>query len=388
MEAMPRNNSPVPRLALLGALAALGSMAIQMVVPSLPQVARALGAPADDAQLVVSVYLAGLAIGQLGWAPIIDSRGRRVALIASLLLFLVSTAACAVAPTMPILLACRAAQAVGAAGTLVACRTMASDGAEPGRRAGSLALMSSITLISPAVAPSIGGLVAAGFGWRGVFWLLLAATMLLTLLAWRNLPETLGRAAHEPRPALLPGYRKLLRMGPFLRLTGANALMTASFYVFLGVTPFLLARRGLSVDEAGFVFSSVALGLVAGTLLVPVVSRRAPGRVRGVGKAILSAGIVVMGVVAFAFSDPLALAGGMIVLGIGGGMTAPALLADAIDLSPQNAGLASSLFGALQMLASAIVASLLAQLHLTTGQTALTIAVMVLLSLMLRSAKR
>jgi DHA1 family bicyclomycin/chloramphenicol resistance-like MFS transporter len=374
------------RLILLGLLAALGSVAIQMVVPALPQIASSLGSRSDTTQLVIGTYLGSLAIGQLAWATMVDLKGRRPVLIAGMVLFIAATAICAVATSITVLLIARCLQAFGAAGTLVACRMIASDAAGQGKRAGAMATLSSIVLISPALAPSIGGFVASQFGWRAIFALLFIAGAIFLVLAVFALPES-RRQAQPFGGSLWSSYGRLAANRRFLRLACCNAMLTSSLYLFLGVGPFFFADSGFAANRTGLAMSTIALGLICGTIAVPWIERAWPSLLRKVASGVLILGALAMIVVALALPSVTAVTGVMIVIGVGSGMSSPALLADTIELAAERAGLASSLFGALQMLTAALVSSLAAQAHPNLPATALGIAMLVGAATLLRPSR-
>lgn len=351
------------RLLLLGGIAALGSLAIQMIVPALPEVASELHVDAGDAQLLVSVYLAALALGQLAWAPVADAVGRRPVLLGGVLAFGVGSIACALAPSWAMLLAGRLLQAIGASGALIAARTMAAEAAGHDRRAGALAILSTVTLLSPAVAPVIGVAVASVAGWRPLFWLLvLLAVGCASAAAW-GLPETQSRAdARPPARDLLRAYPELIADRRFLALTLANGSMSAGFYVFLGTAPFILTRNfGASSMVVGICLSSVAAAIILGTLAVPKLERRGSHVLRMTGSAILATGALALAGTALFGSSATLLIASMCVASLGSGMVSPSLLADALQAAGKRTGVAASLFGTTQMGCAAILSAIVVQ---------------------------
>ncbi|RZJ95994.1 MAG: MFS transporter, partial [Novosphingobium sp.] len=108
----------------LAAISAMGSMAIHMLVPALPALAHELDLRPEQAQLAISVYLAGLGGGQLLAGPLVDRVGRRPVLLAGLALYIAGALASALAPGLPLLLAARLVQAVGGAAGVVTARVM------------------------------------------------------------------------------------------------------------------------------------------------------------------------------------------------------------------------------------------------------------------------
>jgi DHA1 family bicyclomycin/chloramphenicol resistance-like MFS transporter len=129
--AAPSLSVPRPRGIVLAAIACSGTLAMHMFVPALPAVARDLDTTPAVAQLTLTVYLMGIAAGQLIYGPLSDRFGRRPVLIASLAVFLAASLMAAFAPDIQWLIAARVLQALGACGGLVLGRAMARDGATP-----------------------------------------------------------------------------------------------------------------------------------------------------------------------------------------------------------------------------------------------------------------
>ncbi|MCC7495917.1 MAG: MFS transporter, partial [Fimbriimonadaceae bacterium] len=161
--------------ALLAVLTMIGPLAVDLYLPALPEIGRELGAPVASVQLTISSYLIGFAVGQIAYGPISDIHGRRRILLIALAIFCVATLLCAYAPTIELLIAARTCQAIGASGAIVLARAVVRDlysGARAGRE---LSVMGMIMALAPAIAPTIGGVVQAAFGWRACFLSVLAA---------------------------------------------------------------------------------------------------------------------------------------------------------------------------------------------------------------------
>lgn len=374
------------RLILLGAIIALGSLAIQIIVPALPLLAQGIGADAAGGQLVISVYLIGLALGQLGWAPVADHHGRRPVLLAGIVIFLIGTLICAVAGSLATMLIGRAVQSVGASSSLVSGRAMATDSAPLGKAAAPLAILTSVTLISPALAPAVGGVVADIGGWRALFWILAALTLAGGVLALRMLPETRpgDHAPLHPR-RLINTYAQVAREGRYLPLAIANALISGGFYTFLAASPFVLDAAGATPALAGLFYSGVACAIIGGTLCVPMILRRWPTRLQAGGTAVLACGAVAVLAVAGWGADLVGLFVAMALIAFGAGLTGPALLAEAIERQRERASAATSLFGTLQMGGAALISTLAVRIAPDPDVELALIGVLVLLALGLRA---
>jgi DHA1 family bicyclomycin/chloramphenicol resistance-like MFS transporter len=189
---------PLPHvpLWLLGLLTFSGTLAMHIFVPALPSAGADLGAGAAAMQFTVSVYIFGLAVGQLIYGPLADRFGRRPVLMAGLVIYILAGAAAGLAPGIDPLIAARLLQALGGCAGLVLARAIVRDTAPPAETARRLALMNLMVTVGPGVAPIIGGAIAEYFGWRLIFVLLCALGVANFLFAWRLLPETRQPMAH------------------------------------------------------------------------------------------------------------------------------------------------------------------------------------------------
>ena len=382
---MPATTLGTGQVVLLGGIAALGSLAIQIIVPALPRLAQGIGASPRDGQLVISVYLAALAVCQLIAAPLADRHGRRPLLIGGTLAFLAGCIACAMAANLPLMLLGRCLQATGAAATLVAARTMATDGAAQGRTASQLAILTSVVLISPAVAPLLGGGIVGIAGWRALFWTMAGLTLLGLVVALRVIGETRpgdGAPLHPAR--ILRGYADVARHPRYLRIAIANGLINAGFYLFLAVSPFLLAAAGASPALSGVFYSLVACAIIFGSLSVPLVARHAPGALMPIGSAILAAGGVAVVAVAVTHAGPVGLLVEMALISFGAGLTGPTLQAEAIEGQRARASTATSLMGTIQMASAAAISTAVVRLSPSPTISLATIGALIAGALVMR----
>ncbi len=351
----------------------------------MPQLAEGIGATPAGGQLVISLYLIGLALGQLGWAPVADHHGRKPVLIGGLVVFLIGTLLCAVASDLATMLVGRAVQAIGASSSLVAGRAMATDTAPVGKAAAPLAILTSVTLISPALAPALGGTVTSIGGWRALFWILAALTLIGGALALRMLPETRpGDRAPVHARRIATTYWQVLRQRGYLPLALSNALISGGFFTFLAASPFVLDAAGATPAQAGLFYSAVACAIIGGTLCVPVVLRRWPGGLKRAGSVALGSGAVVILIVAATGAHLAGLFVAMSLIAFGAGLTGPALLAEAIEQQRERASAATGLFGTMQMGGAALISTLAVRLAPSAAVELGLIGVLVIVALALR----
>jgi DHA1 family bicyclomycin/chloramphenicol resistance-like MFS transporter len=237
---------------------------------------------------------------------------------------------------------------------------MVGDVFGPARAAGVQATLMMIVLISPAVAPVVGGTVADIAGWRAVFGLLTAAGLFALITAWHRLPETgTARAAGAKARNLFGAYGKLARNRAFVLTTAALCAASSGLYMFLGAAPFLLVHRyGLSSSEAGLALLAIAAASIGGTRLVVPVERRFSALVSGTACAAIG-GITALALALAGIEGVVPLIAPITLLGLGAGMAGPVAFNAVAFAEDGLAATATSLAGALQMLGSGSAMTLL-----------------------------
>ncbi len=190
-------------VALMAALMALNALAIDMMLPALPAIARGLGVShPNDQQYVIIAYTIGFGAGQMVWGPLADRFGRRPLLVVGLSLYALLAISCAVAPTFALLLAGRAAMGAAAAATRVLVTAMVRDMFEGEAMARVMSLVFMVFMVVPVLAPSIGQAVLTVAPWQAIFGLLSGYAVIVLGWCLLRLPETLHP---EDRRSLRPG---------------------------------------------------------------------------------------------------------------------------------------------------------------------------------------
>lgn len=369
-------------LALLGAITALGSLGTHMFVPALPAAASELGASAPDMQLAIGAYLFGIGAGQLWWGPWIDSIGRRPILLFCTALFAAGSGVAAVSPTLDLLLGGRILQAFGASGAMVCSRTMVSDLSGGRGSASGLAALTAVVMISPALGPSAGGVIAHLAGWRWIFWTLALVALPVLLLAIRFTgADNVTRISPVSAVEAWKGYGRLLRDRRFVLLALGNAMLSGTLFHFLTTSPFQFQRLGFDTAGAGLLYMMVALSVAAGSVTVPAIQRLRPGRLVLVGRALLIAAAVGFALLAASGGERvMPLIAVMMIVGLASGISAPDALSRAQHRLPGTVGVASSLFGAAQMLLSGLVSASFSRLFSGGAAFPASLALLALLS--------
>ena len=369
--------SSLATTALLTALVALSPISTDLYLPSLPGLLRYFGADVARVQLTLSVFLIGIAGGQLLYGPLSDRFGRRPVLLAGLVLYLGASIACVFAPSIAALIVARLVQAIGACAGPVICRAIVRDvhGREGAARI--LSYMSAAMALAPALGPILGGYVEAWLGWRANFAILCIYGATGLVLAFAMLPETAPHRGEEGPwlDAALRGYLSLFRQRFYLGFVFCCSLAYGGIFCFISGSSFVFVDIiGLPPQRYGLCFAAVVLGYIAGTLAGGRLTRRF-----GIERLVWTGGLIsaiggvglIASVIAFGATVPGILVPTMIYMA-GTGLVMPNAMAGAIGPFPRIAGTAAALLGFTQMGLAAIGGTVIG--HLANG-TAIPMAV-------------
>ncbi|NBC36048.1 MFS transporter [Novosphingobium sp. FSY-8] len=338
----------------LAVIAALGSMAIHMLVPALPAMAGQFAVSVGAAQLAVSIYMIALGGGQLVAGPAADRLGRRPVLIAGIALYVLGALICAAAPVLWVLLIGRAIQASGGAAGVVTSRVLVGDIFGKERAAERQATLMMVILISPALAPVLGGFLAQGPGWRSIPLVLAAGGVIAATVVLRRLPTGATPVGRVEQRSLWQDARRVARNRQLALTALAMAGATSVLYMFLANAVFLLVRdMGLTERDTGLCLLAIAAVSIFGTRLVRPVQKRGCGLLAGTALVLAGAGIE-LAVELAGWHGPVALVAPMLLVGVGAGLAGPSAMAIIVFAEEGLAGTAASLAGAFQMLASAL----------------------------------
>jgi DHA1 family bicyclomycin/chloramphenicol resistance-like MFS transporter len=346
-----------------GFLSAMAPLSVDIYLPALPMLQTTFAADEARTLLTLSAFLVGFGVGQLFLGPLSDRFGRKRPLIAGLILYLVASVACALAPSIGAVIFWRFVQAVGGCAVPVMVQAMVRDlfDRDQGARVFSLNML--VMGAAPIVAPLIGGQVMLWFDWRAIFWVL-AVFGVLALGCAITLPETLSLARrNQAHPvAMILGYGELFRSRRYVGYVFGLAFYYCALFGFIAGSPFAYIEHfGVPPQYYGFLFGVNIVGMMAGSILnARIVIRRGSDRLLRIGCIIGLCGGVLLAVTG--------------TQGLGGiaGIAIPSFImlsmlsmiganatSGALALFPHRAGSAAALSGALQFgmgaLAGAVV---------------------------------
>ena len=348
---------------LLGVLIGLTALGMDMFLPSVPAIAQAFDVEPGSAQLAVTTYLLGLATGQLAWGPLADRFGRKPVLLAALVLFFASSAACAVAASLNSVLLLRFVQGAGMSSGPVIARSVVRDLAAHEQAAHLLGRMTVVFGFFPVLGPLVGAQVLSLGGWASVFWLYAAIALALLAVVALRFPET----APAERPAISVArigerYALLLTDRRFVAPL-ATALCAQMGILAFVATSSLVLVQGLRLTPTAFsvLFAMVMIGQMAGGFVGSrLVLRLGIERMVRLGARLaLAAGALLALLVYGGVAHWSAIVLPMLVYILGAALLLPNVTAAALTPFPGMAGAASSLLGVLPFALGALVSALL-----------------------------
>ena len=356
-------------LLLLAGLAALGSLATNIILPAFPDMGTDLGTSVKDLSATLGSFFVAFAVGQLFVGPLSDRFGRKRLVLLGLVVFIAGSAVCALAGSLPVLIAGRIVQALGVCATSVLSRAIARDLFEGEALARTLSLIMVAMAAAPGFSPLLGGASNALLGWRATFWVVAVLAVLLGAHYMIRLGEThrADRRAALSVAAIAKTYRQLLRDRRFIAPALSVSLVIGSLYLFFAMAPAILMQGfGFSPLGLALFFASTVFVVFGAGLMAPRLAHRwGQARAARTGIVIASAGSIAL---LIGWHDVIWFCVAMTVFLLGMGLINP--LGTAISLQPfgQQAGAASALLGFLQMgcaaLAIAVAAALPASAYM------------------------
>ncbi len=356
-----------PMLGVLIAVTALGPLALNIFIPAMPGVAAVFATDYGTIQLTLTLYLFGVAVAQLFMGPLSDRFGRRPVLLAGIGLFLAGSLAAALATSVEQLILARVVQAVGGCAGLVLGRAIVRDTHSREESASMIGYITMAMVVAPMLAPLAGGHIDTLFGWRAVFYTVLAVGLIVLAFAWLLLTETNHQRHIGAGPlVMLRGFGVLLRDTAFTGYALNISFTTAVFFAFLAGAPYIMVEiLERPSSEYGNYFVLNALSYMAGNFLSGRLSTRIGAeRMILAGCLLALAGVALITALALTTElIPFAIFGPVMLVGLGNGLSLPSATAAAISLRPDLAGTASGLTGFLQMAVGALATLVVGKLQ-------------------------
>jgi DHA1 family bicyclomycin/chloramphenicol resistance-like MFS transporter len=352
---------------LLACLGMLGPFSVDTYLPAFTGIAQSIGATPVQMQQTLSAYLFGFAVMNLFHGALADSFGRRPVILASLALFTVASAGCALADHIGTLVFWRAVQGMSAGGGIVVSRAVIRDMFPP---ADAQRVMSQVTIyfgVAPAIAPMIGGFLFIHADWHAIFWFLTGVGVVLMAANWRFLPETLHvtqRQAFDVRN-LMRGYWAMGSSARFITLALASGIPFNGMFLYVLSAPVFLGEHLKLGPGQFFWFCCLTIGGIMGGAWLSgrLAGRIAPRRQIRHGFVIMLAVSLVNVALNLVFEPaawwalwPIA------IFAFGWALMVPVVTLMVLDLAPDRRGMASSVQAFVGSMANGLVAGAIAPL--------------------------
>ncbi len=353
---------------ILGAIAALGPLSIDMYLPGFPEMANDLETEIELLSLSLTAYFVGISIGQIIYGPLLDRYGRKKPLLIGFGIYVIAALGCAISPNISTFITMRFLLALGGCAGMVATRAIIRDSFKASEVARAFSALILVMGVAPILAPMLGGLILQNFGWPVIFFFLAAYALLILLFVGFFLQET---HVGDNQVSLLPKqvfiqYRKVLKNRSFYIYGLAGSVAMAAMFTYISGSPFVV-REVLQFDEIyfGWIFGANAIGYITASqinrrLLKFYATQLIASRV-SVVFGVLSLGLITQVVLnlpnMYLFIINLFLFLSCL------GFINPNMQALALGPFTKNAGVASALVGGLRMLSGVFASLLISLLH-------------------------
>jgi len=356
---------------ILGLLAMLMPLSIDMYLPALPVISEQFGVPAGSTQMTLSTYILGFAVGQLLYGPMADSIGRKPVILGGTLVFAGAAMACALSQTIDQLIVMRFFHGLAAAAASVVINALMRDIYPKEEFSRMMSFVMLVTTVAPLVAPMVGGAVLVWFSWHAIFWILALAALLASAMIFFFIKETLPveRRQKFHIRTTLGNFASLFRHKRVLSYMLASGFSFAGMFSFLSAGPFVyIELNHVSPQHFGYYF---ALNVVFIFVLTMINSRfvRRVGALNMFRIGLWIQFVMAVWMVVTAYFDVGFWA---LVFGIAAfvgciSMVSSNAMAVILDEFPHMAGTASSLAGTFRFGIGAIVGALLSLATFTSA---------------------
>lgn len=360
--------SPATILWLIAGCLMLQPLSTDLYLASLPHLATDFGVTPAAVQQTLSLFVIGFGVAQLISGPLSDRFGRRPVVLGGLAIYIAASLACALAPSLNLLVAGRFVQAIGCCTAAVVARALIRDVYAPAEGAKMLAKASSLLSLAPIFGPVLGSYLQVWFGWRAAFIFHTFFSLVLAAAAWHWLEETNRHLnPYATRLVALSAiYRRIASADFFWAYALPGALSYAAIFTFISGSSFILIRvLGVPTDLYGYCFAFGVTGYLLGTILCRrLLSRIGLARSVMIGASVsLASGLVFLALTMLGIEHWTVVVGSLFLTMLAHGINFPCAQSGAVAPFPREAGAAAGLLGFFTMVAGFLTGNWIGMSH-------------------------
>lgn len=255
---------------ILGSLTAIGALSIDMFLPGLPDIRHDFQTTTSNAQLTLSMFMIGLAFGNLFAGPISDSTGRRKPLIIAMIIFTLASLGIVFVHNIWLMVALRFLQGV-TGGAAVISRAIASDMYSGNELTKFMALLMLVNGIAPVVAPTIGGIILNYSVWRMVFVILTIFGFVMVIGSLLKVPESLtvtNRESSSGLKTMFKNFKILLKTPRFVLQMLIQGMTFVILFTYISASPFIIQKiYGMTAIQFSWMFAGIGITLIISSQL-------------------------------------------------------------------------------------------------------------------------
>lgn len=347
---------------ILGALTAIGALSIDMFLPGLPEIKNDFHTTTSNAQLTLSLFMIGLALGNLFAGPISDATGRKKPLWISMFIYTLASLGIVFVTNIEIMIALRFIQGVTGGAASVISRAIASDMYKGKELTKFLSLLMLVNGVAPVIAPAIGGVILSLAVWRMVFIILTVFGILMVIGSLTKVPESLqdDEKDSDGIKEMFKNFKHLLETPKFVLPMLIQGFSFIMLFTYISASPFIIQKiYGMSALQFSIMFAAIGITLIISSQLVGVLVDRIERRqLLKIVTYIQVLGVVIVAIKLLNHLSFWILVIGFIILVAPVTAVASLGFSIAMDESTRGRGSASSLLGLVQFLLGGLMSSL------------------------------
>ncbi|MBY6178409.1 multidrug effflux MFS transporter [Staphylococcus warneri] len=347
---------------ILGALTAIGALSIDMFLPGLPEIKNDFHTTTSNAQLTLSLFMIGLALGNLFAGPISDATGRKKPLWISMFIYTLASLGIVFVTNIEVMIALRFIQGVTGGAASVISRAIASDMYKGKELTKFLSLLMLVNGVAPVIAPAIGGIILSFAVWRMVFIILTIFGILMVIGSLTKVPESLQEDEKDSNgiKEMFKNFKHLLATPKFVLPMLIQGFSFIMLFTYISASPFIIQKiYGMSALQFSIMFAAIGITLIISSQLVGVLVDRIERRqLLKIVTYIQVLGVVIVAMTLLNHLSFWILVIGFIVLVAPVTAVASLGFSIAMDESTKGRGSASSLLGLVQFLLGGLMSSL------------------------------